>query len=165
MEAFPEASVGPWLDSGILKSFAFCHFVFISGSKRPFSLAVFCKHSLCKFKLLPCPDGGPSVNMQEYCWPAFPENNKDCFPRKVLLEVSLLGCKHRSHNTHVCGRDPTSASWSPSFSFRGLLWSPCPLAGNNQLWKVLPQGWVRGLPQGTRSPGDPVRTEVRGAGL
>ena len=114
MEAFPAASVGPWLDSGILNSFAFCHFVFISGSKRLFSLAVFCKYSLCKFKLLTCPDGGPSVNMQQYCWSVFPDNNKDCFPRIMLLEFSLLGRKHPSHNTHVCGRDPAPASWSPS---------------------------------------------------
>lgn len=150
MEAFPEASVGLWLDSGILKSFAFCHFVFISGFKRPFSLAIFYKHSLCKFKLLPCPDGGPNANMQEYCWPAFPDNNKDCFPRKVLLKVSFLGRKHPLHNTHVCGRDPASASWNPLSSFRGLLWSPCPLAGNSQLWKALPQGWARGATPGNQ---------------
>lgn len=61
-EAFPGASVGPWPDDGILKSFAFCHFVFISGYKRLFSLTVFCKHSP-QVRLLIRPDGGPSVNM------------------------------------------------------------------------------------------------------
>lgn len=80
---------------------------------------LFSVNTLSKFKFLTCPDGGPSVNMQDYRWPVFSGNNKDCFPRKILLGFHPLGCRQPSHSTPVCGRNPAPASWSPSSSEAG----------------------------------------------